>query len=150
MRKRFLRWRNRSDRALKSSVPKRSAGFPLPALARGAAGRCAENVSFRKGCISYEELHFFVSCQSLFRQGLRLGVSGLPDPAYNTVMLAYDGSVRKNGIYDEVAGILAAEGKTAADFILAVGKAAASCNLAPGSCRKMCHAEIARIFQEAV
>ena len=65
-------------------------------------------------------------------------------------MLAYGGSVKKNGIYDEVAGILAAEGKTAADFILAVGEAAASCNLAPGSCRKMCHAEIARIFQEAV
>ena len=36
---------------------------------------------------------------------------------YNTVMLAYGGgSVKKNGVYDEVSGILAAEGKTVVDF----------------------------------
>lgn len=36
---------------------------------------------------------------------------------YNTVMLAYGGgSIKKNGVYDEVAGILAAEGKTVVDF----------------------------------
>nr|WP_325185982.1 iron-containing alcohol dehydrogenase [uncultured Oscillibacter sp.] len=36
---------------------------------------------------------------------------------YQTVMLAYGGgSVRKNGVYDEAAGILAAEGKTVVDF----------------------------------
>lgn len=36
---------------------------------------------------------------------------------YHTVMLAYGGgSIRKNGVYDEVAGILAAEGKTVVEF----------------------------------
>ena len=36
---------------------------------------------------------------------------------YHTVMLACGGgSIRKNGVYDEVAGILAAEGKTVAEF----------------------------------
>ena len=36
---------------------------------------------------------------------------------YHTVMLAYGGgSVKKNGVYDEVAGILSAEGKTVVDF----------------------------------
>lgn len=37
--------------------------------------------------------------------------------SYHTVMLAYGGgSVKKNGVYDEVSGILAAEGKTVVDF----------------------------------
>ena len=31
-----------------------------------------------------------------------------------------------------------------------LGAVAASCNKAPGSYKKMCHAEIARIFQEAM
>lgn len=36
---------------------------------------------------------------------------------YHTVMLACGGgSIRKNGVYDEVAGILAAEGKTVVEF----------------------------------
>lgn len=36
---------------------------------------------------------------------------------YHTVMLAYGGgSIRKNGVYDEVASILAAEGKTVVEF----------------------------------
>lgn len=36
---------------------------------------------------------------------------------YHTVMLAYGGgSIQKNGIYDEVTGILAAEGKTVVEF----------------------------------
>lgn len=43
-------------------------------------------------------------------------LSSLTRP-YHTVMLAYGGgSVKKNGVYDEVSGILAAEGKTVVDF----------------------------------
>lgn len=36
------------------------------------------------------------------------------------------------------------------DESIDLGEVAASCNIAPGSCKKMCHAEIARIFQEAM
>ena len=36
------------------------------------------------------------------------------------------------------------------DESIDLGEVAASCNISPGSCKKMCHAEIARIFQEAM
>ena len=35
---------------------------------------------------------------------------------YQTVMLAYGGSVKRNGVYDEIAGILRAEGKKLVEF----------------------------------